>query len=182
MNMAGSVNSVPAENAWSRQVDAAITSRRLVAEFFNAFPVPPRFLASRPETFPMIGLALLTLLILPFVDFYVLVQVAGHIGFWNTLAIVLLTGAAGAEVVRREGRYVMRKIQSSVTAGEMSRNALEIGLLVLGGFLLIIPGLITDVLGFLMIARPVRERLAAKISDRSGKNSNIHFEVESFRL
>jgi UPF0716 protein FxsA len=128
----------------------------------------------------MLGAAILTLLILPFIDFYILVQVAGHIGFWNTLAVILLTGMAGAEVVRREGRYVLRKIQSSVTAGEMSRNALEIGLLVLGGFLLIIPGLITDILGFLMIIRPVRERLAAKIS--SGGSENMHVEVETFRF
>ncbi|MFB6241295.1 MAG: FxsA family protein [Candidatus Nanosalina sp.] len=128
----------------------------------------------------MLGLFIIALLILPFVDFYILVQVAGKIGFWNTLGIILLTGVAGAEIVRREGRYVLRKIQSSVTAGEMSRNALEIGLLVLGGLLLIIPGLITDGLGFLMIVRPVRERIAARLGN--GENSNVHVEVETFRL
>lgn len=82
--------------------------------------------------------------------------------------------------MRREGMYVLRKIQTSVTAGEISRNALEIGLLVLGGLLLITPGLVTDFLGFLMIARPFRERLAAKISNRAGKSGNFHVEVQSF--
>lgn len=130
----------------------------------------------------MIGKILISLLILPFVDFYILVQVAGHIGFWNTLGVVILTGLLGAEVVRREGTYVLRKIQTSVTAGEISRNALEIGLLVLGGLLLIIPGLVTDFLGFLMIARPVRERLAAKISQRTSNSGNFHVEVNSFGL
>lgn len=129
----------------------------------------------------MLGIFILTALILPFIDFYILVQVAGHIGFWNTLGIVLLTGIAGAEIVRREGRYVLRKIQSSVTAEELSRNALEIGLLVLGGILLIIPGLVTDGAGFLMIARPVRERIAARIGERSG-NGSFHVEVQSFRI
>lgn len=130
----------------------------------------------------MLGIFLITLLILPFVDFYILVQVAEQIGFWNTLGIILLTGLAGAEIVRREGVYVLRKIQTSVTAGEISRNALEIGLLVLGGLLLIVPGLITDLFGFIMIIRPVRERLAVKISMKGKNSDNFQVEISSFRM
>jgi UPF0716 family protein affecting phage T7 exclusion len=179
IDMDGSIDSVPAENSCPGQALAAITKSTGSGEFIILSRGPGRgFLASRRENVYMLGIALLTLLILPFVDFYILVQVAGQIGFWNTLGIVLLTGAAGAEVVRREGRYVLRKIQSSVTAGEMSRNALEIGLLVLGGLLLVIPGLITDGLGFLMIFRPARERIAARISG----SGNMHVEVDTFRL
>ena len=123
----------------------------------------------------MIGLILLAAATVPFIDIYILVQLAGMIGFWQTLALILLTGAAGLEIVRREGIYVLVKLQRSVTAGEASRNALEIGFLVLAGILLILPGLITDVAGFLLVVRPVRERLAAKYS---GGNANV--EVQTF--
>lgn len=125
----------------------------------------------------MLGLAIIGILILPFIDIYLLVQVAGAIGFWQTLGIILLTGLVGMEIVRREGIYVLLKIQNSVTAGEISRNALEIGLLVLGGISLILPGLITDGLGFLMIVRPVRERLAARLAS-AGENGSGGFQVE----
>lgn len=129
----------------------------------------------------MIGWILLLVLVVPFIDLFLLVQVAEMLGFWEVLGIVLLTGVVGAEVVRREGLYVLRKIQRSVTTGEMSRNMLEIGLLVGGGILLLLPGLITDFLGFVVIIRPFRERIAARFS--SGNSSgNFHVEVQSFRM
>ncbi|WP_414837727.1 FxsA family protein [Candidatus Nanosalina sp. VS9-1] len=125
----------------------------------------------------MIGLLLLAIATVPFIDIYILVQIAGMIGFWQTLALILLTGAVGLEIVRREGIYVLVKMQRSVTAGEASRNALEIGFLVLAGLLLILPGIVTDVAGFLLVFRPVRERLAAKYS---GEGFNA--EVRTFGI
>ena len=123
----------------------------------------------------MIGLLLLAIATVPFVDIYILVQLSQSIGFWQTLALILLTGAIGLEIVRREGLYVIVKLQRSVTAGEMTRNALEIGLLVLSGLLMIVPGIITDVAGFILVFRPIRERIAAKYSG----NSNIQFQTFS---
>lgn len=127
----------------------------------------------------MIGKLLILAITVPFIDLYLLVQATEVIGFWNILAIILLTGMVGAEIVRREGRYVLRKIQRSVTAGEISRNVLEIGLLVGGGILLLMPGLITDVAGITIILRPVRERIAAKASNRS--SGAVQIEIESFK-
>lgn len=125
----------------------------------------------------MIGLVLLAIATVPFIDIYILVQIAGMIGFWQTLALILLTGAVGLEIVRREGIYVLVKMQRSVTAGEASRNALEIGFLVLAGLLLILPGVVTDIAGFLLVFRPVRERLAAKYS-----GSGFNAEVRTFGI
>lgn len=124
----------------------------------------------------MIGLILLALATIPFVDIYILVQLAQSIGFWQTLALIILTGAIGLEIVRREGLYVLVKLQRSVTAGEATRNALEIGLLVLSGILMMVPGIVTDVAGFILVFRPVRERIAAKYSG----NSNVEFQAFSF--
>lgn len=123
----------------------------------------------------MLGWMLLFLLTVPFIDLYLLVELSQIIGFWQVLAIILLTGMIGAEVVRREGVYVFRKIQTSVTAGEVSRNMLEVGLLVGGGFLLLMPGLVTDITGLLIIIRPVRERIAAKITQGNSGQVEIEF-------
>jgi UPF0716 protein FxsA len=126
------------------------------------------------------GLMIPAVLILPFVDLYILVQLAGTIGFWQTIGIILLTGLVGMEIIRREGFYVLMKLQNSVTAGEMSRNALEIGLLVIGGIILVIPGLITDLIGFLLIFRPIRERIAARLGG-DGFNG-FQMEVQTFEI
>ncbi|MFB6116298.1 MAG: FxsA family protein [Candidatus Nanosalina sp.] len=125
----------------------------------------------------MLGLILLLAISVPFIDLYLLVQLSQMIGFWQVLGIILLTGIVGAEVVRREGIYVFRKIQRSVTAGEVSRNMLEVGLLVGGGFLLLLPGLITDITGITIIIRPIRERIAAKVTGNSSGFVEIEFHT-----
>lgn len=127
----------------------------------------------------MIGLALLlAMIVIPFTDLWILVQLAGMIGFWQTLAIVAVTGVVGASIVRREGRHVLRKLQRSVTAGEISRNVAEGALLVISGLLLITPGIITDVIGFMLAFRPLRERLVARYI--KGNTGNIEIEFYSF--
>jgi len=127
----------------------------------------------------MIGKILILAITVPFIDLYLLVQATEVIGFWQILAIILLTGMVGAEIVRREGMYVLKKIQRSVTAGEISRNVLEIGLLVGGGLLLLMPGLLTDLAGITIILRPIRERIAAKASNQN--SGTVQIEIESFR-
>jgi len=123
---------------------------------------------------------IITFLLLPFIDLYILVELSGRIGFLNTLAIVLATGVIGAEIIRREGRQVFRKLQKSVTAEEVSRNLTEAVLLVLGGLLLLSPGLITDFIGFLCVLRSTRQRLMLRIVDRAKDKMDV--EVQSFRF
>ncbi|MBC5792888.1 MAG: FxsA family protein [Nanohaloarchaea archaeon] len=117
---------------------------------------------------------------LPFIDLYVLVELTGHIGILNTLLVILATGIIGAEVVRREGLKVVRKMSSSVTAEEVSRNMLEGALLAIGGLMLITPGLITDLLGLVLVFGPTRQRIMLKIVGRFKNSSNVRFEVETF--
>jgi len=123
----------------------------------------------------MIGLILLFLLLVPFIDLYLLVEISNIIGFWEVIAIILITGMVGAEVMRREGAYVLRKAQRSVTAGEITRNVLEGVLLVGGGILLLLPGVISDITGLSIIVRPVRERIAARITNKGSKNVKVEF-------
>jgi len=105
-------------------------------------------------------------------------QVAGTLGFWTTLAIILLTGLVGAELIRREGRHVFRKLQTSVTGGEISRNFLEGAILVLSGLMLLSPGFVTDGIGFIMVIRPIRERIVAHTMNKREDG----FQVEIQRI
>ena len=124
----------------------------------------------------MLRYLIIGLLVLPFVDLYLLIEVAGKFGFWKTLGIILLTGLVGAELIRREGRHVFRKLQNSVTGGEASRNFLEGAILVLCGLFLLSPGFITDGIGFLMVLRPVRERLVARAMN--SRESGFKVEIQ----
>lgn len=93
----------------------------------------------------------------------------------KTLLISVVTGLIGAELVRREGRHVFRKLQRSVTGGEVTRNFMEGFVLVLAGLMLLSPGFVTDVLGAIVAVRPVRERLVAKLMNRS-KGFEVEFQ------
>ncbi|QGA79945.1 FxsA domain protein [Candidatus Nanohalobium constans] len=126
----------------------------------------------------MLRYILITVLLLPFIDFYILVEVAGSIGILKTLLISIVTGLIGAELVRREGRHVFQKLQRSVTGGEITRNFMEGFILVLAGLMLLSPGFVTDILGAVIAVRPVRERLVAKLMN----SKNTAFEVEFQRF
>ncbi|MFB6192973.1 MAG: FxsA family protein [Candidatus Nanohaloarchaea archaeon] len=125
----------------------------------------------------MLGYLLLLMIAVPFTDLYILIQLSEILGFLQTLGIVVATGIIGAALVKREGRHVFMKLQRSVTAGEISRNVAEAAALVVAGLLLITPGIITDTIGFLLVFRPLRERLIARWA--SGNSENI--QVEFFR-
>jgi UPF0716 protein FxsA len=126
----------------------------------------------------MLRFLLPLVLVLPFVDFYILVEVAGQIGFWQTLAAITLTGVIGVSIIKREGIHVLGKLSTSVTGGEISRNMLEGAILVVAGIMLVSPGFITDILGVVLAFRPLRERLVA----RTMNSSSTTIEVETYRL
>ncbi|MFT4867763.1 MAG: UPF0716 protein FxsA [Candidatus Nanohaloarchaea archaeon] len=120
------------------------------------------------------------LLALPFIDLYILVEVAGNIGFVETLGLIFLTGILGAFFVKREARTVWRNLGTSVTANEVSRNLLQGTLIVLGGLMLLSPGFITDGLGFLFVIRWTRIRIVLKLEEKMKEKSNFQVQVQQF--
>jgi UPF0716 protein FxsA len=108
---------------------------------------------------------------LPLLEIALLVQVGSFIGALNTIAIVALTGALGAWMARSQGLSVLRRIVESLRRGEVpGKELLDGAFILIGGALLLTPGLITDVLGLLCLLPPTRQVLRAwalrKIRDR----------------
>ncbi|OIB57657.1 FxsA family protein [Natrialba sp. SSL1] len=98
------------------------------------------------------------LLLIPFLDavlLAVVVSQTGHIGWVGMVLLVVLTGLVGMLLVRAEGRRTLRKMQRSLVQGEPPTNQLLDGaLLIAAGAFLLTPGLVTDLIGFL-IAVPI---------------------------
>ena len=128
----------------------------------------------------MLAYLVILFLLLPFVDLYLLMQIASEFGLIYTVFFIIVTGVVGAAVIKREGLGVLRRLSTSVTAKEVSRNMLEVLMLLLGGIMLLSPGFITDFLGFLFVLGPTRQRLVVKISERLEKDSDIKFEIHRF--
>jgi len=97
-------------------------------------------------------------LIIPLIELYLLIKVGGMIGALNTIIIILITASLGAYMAKSQGFRVLRQIQDATNQGRMPGNELLHGLFVLiGGFALITPGLLTDAIGFSMLIPQTRE-------------------------
>ena len=105
----------------------------------------------------MFAVLALLFVVLPFVELYVIVQVAHVMGVLPTLAILLLVSIGGAWLVKREGFSVIRRAQARMNEGRVPGRELVDGMLILfAGVLLLTPGFITDAVGILLLLPPVR--------------------------
>lgn len=104
---------------------------------------------------------------LPLVELAILVQLGKWVGLLPTIGLVVLTGAAGAALARRQGFRAWHAIQGELRQGRMPVGELMDGLLVLiGGIVLLTPGLITDILGLLLLLPPTRRAFKAYLRRR----------------
>ena len=105
----------------------------------------------------MLIILFLLFTVLPALELLVLIKVGTTIGALNTLILVLLIGAIGAQLARLQGFLVIQKVQDNLSRGVMPSSELLDGVLILvGGLLLLTPGFITDVLGIFLLIPPAR--------------------------
>lgn len=121
--------------------------------------------------------ALLTAL--PLLEIALLVKFGQWAGVWLTLAVVIGTAVAGVGVLQRQGLAMMLRTQEAVMRGEPPVGAMMEGAMtVMAGVFLIMPGLITDTLGLLLLIPPVRHFIATRlVAGMFGGGGDIHVEV-----
>jgi UPF0716 protein FxsA len=106
---------------------------------------------------------LLVLALLPVLEVLALVAVGRSIGVGWTLVLLLAMAVLGAWLARRETGRTFRSLQRSLESGRMPTDeATDAILVMLGGFLLILPGFLTDVVGLVLVlpfTRPAARRL-----------------------
>jgi UPF0716 protein FxsA len=112
----------------------------------------------------------------PIVELYVIIQVAHVIGGWETVALLLVESLIGAWLMKRQGRGVLTRIQDALAAGRMpTRELVDGGLIVFAGALMLTPGFVTDIFGFLLLIPPtralVRSAVMRRFKDRLGAAS-----------
>lgn len=105
--------------------------------------------------------------LVPLLEVFLLVQIGGVLGVWPTLAVVVVTGGLGAFLAKAEGRRALARVQSAFAEGRMPEEEVAHGALVLvGGTLLVTPGVLTDVVGLSLLIRPIRGALIRVVGSR----------------
>lgn len=98
----------------------------------------------------MLKYLILLFTIVPAVELALLIKIGQYIGVLSTLAIIIFTGILGAYLARLEGFLTLRRIQEDLSQGRVPTDKLFDGVLILcSGALLLTPGFLTDLLGFM---------------------------------
>ena len=96
----------------------------------------------------------------PLIELYVLIEVGSQIGAISTIALTVFTAVLGGLLVRLQGLSVLLRVRELTERGEIPAiEMLEGAVLLLTGLALLLPGFITDAIGFVLLITPVRRAL-----------------------
>jgi UPF0716 protein FxsA len=91
------------------------------------------------------------------VEIAVFLQVVQWIGVLDTLALMVVISLAGAWLVKRQGIGTLARMRAELDDGQVPTGPMtDGGLLAAAGFLLLVPGFVTDVVGLALLVPPVR--------------------------
>jgi UPF0716 protein FxsA len=124
---------------------------------------------------------LLLFIVVPAVELALLIEVGARIGTPATIAIIIGTGFVGAALAKQQGLRTIQKIQAELDTGALPTAALIDGVIILiAGALLITPGLLTDVAGFLCLVPVTRALMKRALQHRFESTIKAqHIEVTS---
>lgn len=120
---------------------------------------------------------IIPLILIPLIELTLLLRLADWVGGGPTFLLILGTGMAGASLIRRQGMETLRLIQQDLQLGRMPADRIFSGLLILvGGVLLITPGILTDLAGLLLMIpgnrRWIISRFRGRLEMRFGQGGN----------
>ncbi|GMR13590.1 MAG: hypothetical protein BMS9Abin29_1802 [Gemmatimonadota bacterium] len=118
----------------------------------------------------LFGRLALLFIVVPILELVLLIQLGQVVGLFPTLALVITTGVIGAGMARLEGLKTLWALQAEIAQGRLPAQAIMDGLAILiGGALLLTPGILTDILGFSLLLPPSRRAIQKLVRQRLEK-------------
>lgn len=119
----------------------------------------------------------LVVLIIPFAEIYLLIQVGGIIGAFPTILLVVFTAVLGAWLLKQQGFATFQRFQESLAQGVIpAYEMIEGPIILVGGALLLTPGFITDIIGFACLIPQSRRRIAQFVIEHYLVQAGAHFQ------
>ncbi len=110
---------------------------------------------------------------IPAIEIYLMIKVGGVIGALNTILLIFFTAITGVYFAKLAGLSALRS-----GLGQMIKNEIPIYEIISGAalafaaLLLILPGFLTDIIGFLLIIPITRNFFIKSISSKFKKKEN----------
>ena len=115
----------------------------------------------------------LFIICIPLIEIYLFIKVGGMIGAFNTIFLIFFTAITGVYFARSAGLSTIRSgfnqlIKNKIPIYELISGAA----LAFAALLLIIPGFLTDLIGFLLIIPVTRKFFIRSISSKFNRKKN----------
>ncbi|MFJ7076390.1 FxsA family membrane protein [Streptomyces sp. NPDC098781] len=117
-------------------------------------PAPPR--RSRLRTFLPLGIAAWLVL-----EIWLLTVVADATSGLVVFLLLIAGLVLGSVVIKRAGRRAFQALNEALQRGGTPERGGGNGLMMLGGLLIMLPGLVSDALGLVLLIPPVQKALSA---------------------
>ncbi|MFE4710333.1 MULTISPECIES: FxsA family protein [Paenibacillus] len=119
------------------------------------------------------------LFIIPAVELFGFIYVADFLGAPKTLLLMLTTSVIGLVMMRFEGKKVLQDSKRHVEEGRVPGRTMLDGLCIFfGGLMLILPGFITDIIGFTLVfplTRPLYRTFLLRWIEKKMKNGTFTY-------
>ena len=123
--------------------------------------------------------ALIFIISIPLIEIYLMIKVGGMIGAFNTIFLILFTAVTGVYFAKLAGLSAIRSGFNQLMKNEMPVYEIISGAaLAFAALLLIIPGFLTDLFGFLLIIPITRKFFIRSISSNFYKKKSNEDIIE----
>ena len=125
---------------------------------------------------------LLLILLVPIIEIYLFIKIGSQIGAFNTISLIFITAIIGVYYAKYEGLNTLRSAINQIVKNEIPIYEIVSGAaLAFASLLLILPGFLTDIIGFLIIfpwqekyfLREFQKRITKKIKTLLKVNTKI---------
>ena len=111
---------------------------------------------------------------IPIIEIYLFIKIGSKIGAISTILLILSTAFIGLVYVRYEGFNTLKSAMGQLIKNEIPLFEIISGAaLVIGAFLLLLPGFLTDALGFLLIFPITRKIIFKRVSSKYKKKNKF---------
>ena len=116
---------------------------------------------------------LVLIILIPAIEIYLLIKIGSQFGAINTIFLIFTTAVVGVYYAKYEGLNTLKSGFMQLSKNQTPAYEVISGAAIaLAAFLLIIPGFITDVLGFLLIF-PLSRKIIFGILSKNSKHNEV---------
>ena len=106
------------------------------------------------------GRLLILFIAVPVVELVLLIEIGQRVGTLATIGLIIGTGVVGASLARQQGISTLARLRNDLNAGKLPAEPIFDGVLILlAAVVLITPGVLTDLVGFLCLGPAYRRQL-----------------------